>query len=272
MNIVNITSDIQVGADNPLLLIAGPCQIESFEHSLMMAEELKKITSKYPCNLVFKSSYDKANRTSIEGKRGLGIDQGLEILAEIKKITGLPVITDVHEVLQVKKIKDIVDIIQIPAFLCRQTDLLIAAGETGKAINIKKGQFLHPADMEHCAKKVESTGNKNILLCERGSVHGYRDLIVDPRSFVIMKETGYPVVFDATHSVAIMGGEGGSSGGSREYIAPLTRAAVAIGVDSLFIECHDNPDTAPSDAKSMLDLKDLDKLLSDVFKIKSVLF
>lgn len=271
MNSIDINDQIKVGEGEKLLLLAGPCQIESLEHSLMIARRLKEITEKYPCNLIYKSSYDKANRTSLKSKRGVGIEKGLEILGEVKEQVGLPVVTDIHDVNQVKLASEVADILQIPAFLCRQTDLLVAAGETGRVINIKKGQFLHPSDMHFSAEKVASSGNKNILLCERGTCFGYRDLVVDPRNFLIMKDIGYPVIYDATHSVAVMGGENGSSGGNREFIKPLIRGAVAIGVHGLFIECHENPETAPSDGKSMLEINKLEGVLEEVFKIRSVI-
>jgi 2-dehydro-3-deoxyphosphooctonate aldolase (KDO 8-P synthase) len=271
MKIVKINDKISVGNQQALLLIAGPCQIESEEHALFMADKLMAIVKNLPFNLIYKSSFDKANRTSLTGQRGLGIEKGLEILAKVKKETGLPVLTDIHTEEQATQAAEVVDILQIPAFLCRQTDLLIAAGKTQKTINVKKGQFLHPADMQFCVDKILSTGNEKILLCERGTCHGYRDLVVDMRSFMIMRETGFPVVFDATHSVQQMGSAGGSSGGSREFIPGLARAASAFGIDSLFIECHENPDRAPSDSKSMLNLNDLPKLLSDVHQIRKII-
>jgi 2-dehydro-3-deoxyphosphooctonate aldolase (KDO 8-P synthase) len=257
--------------DNRLLLIAGPCQIESLEHSLKIAEYILSIINKYPIDFVFKASYDKANRTSLKGQRGLGIEKGLEILKKVKDQLNIPVITDIHTAEQASLAAEFVDILQIPAFLCRQTDILIAAGNTGKAINVKKGQFLAPADMRFCIEKIESTGNHNILLCERGTCFGYRDLVVDMRGLMIMKKLGYPVVFDATHSVQSMGGESGSSGGSREFIPGLAKAAIATGINALFIECHDNPDQAPSDSASMLKIDGLEKLLKDIINIQSAL-
>lgn len=251
---VEITPSVRVGRGEDLLLISGPCQIESLDHALFMASALMEACRDLPIQLVYKSSFDKANRTSLKGKRGLGIDEGLKILAQVKKETGLPLLTDVHTPEQAAIAAEVVDIVQTPAFLCRQTDLLLAAGETGKTVNVKKGQFLAPEDMAHVAEKIASTGNHKILLCERGTCHGYRDLIVDMRSLVIMAETGYPVIFDATHSVQSMGGNGGSSGGSRKFILPLLRAAVAVGVDGIFIETHQDPDHAPSDGPSMLPL------------------
>ena len=268
---VKITSDIAVGATNPLLLIAGPCQIESLEHTLKIAGFLKSLAARHKIQLVFKSSYDKANRTSISGARGLGIDAGLKVLETVRSEFGLPVLTDIHTAEEARAAAAVVDVLQTPAFLCRQTDLLLAAGATGKAVNVKKGQFLAPEDMVHVAAKIASTGNHNIMLCERGTCFGYRDLVVDMRSFPIMRSTGYPVIFDGTHSVQSMGGKGGSSGGSREWIPPLVRAASAVGIDGLFLECHDCPEKAPSDGASMLELEQLDRLLESVIKIRSAI-
>lgn len=267
-HIVNVGQGIKVGAGEKLLLIAGPCQIESLDHCLSIAQFLKELTSKLPINLVFKSSFDKANRTSAASARGPGMERGLEILSEVRKRTGLPVLTDIHDATQAKPVAEAVDILQIPAFLCRQTDLLIAAGETGRCLHVKKGQFLAPEDMKWVAGKIESTGNKNILFCERGTCHGYRDLVVDMRSLIIMRNIGYPVVFDATHSVQSMGGKDGASGGSREFIAPLARAATAVGIDGVFLECHEAPERAPSDGASMLKLTEMEPLLSTLCKIR----
>jgi 2-dehydro-3-deoxyphosphooctonate aldolase (KDO 8-P synthase) len=268
---VKITSDIAVGANNPLLLIAGPCQIESLEHTLKIAGFLKSLAARHKIQLVFKSSYDKANRTSISGARGLGIDAGLKVLETVRSEFDLPVLTDIHTAEEARAAAAVVDVLQTPAFLCRQTDLLLAAGATGKAVNVKKGQFLAPEDMVHVAAKIASTGNHNIMLCERGTCFGYRDLVVDMRSFPIMRSTGYPVIFDGTHSVQSMGGKGGSSGGSREWIPPLVRAASAVGIDGLFLECHDCPEKAPSDGASMLELEQLDKLIESAIKIRSAI-
>lgn len=264
-----ITPTVSVGRGHDLLLIAGPCQIESLEHCLMIAETLQKYVWGLPVNLVFKSSFDKANRTSLSGKRGIGLDKGLEILAEIKKRTGLPVLTDVHTPEQASLAAEVVDVLQTPAFLCRQTDLLIAVGQTGKAVNVKKGQFLDPHDMAHVAAKIASTGNEKVMLCERGACFGYRDLVVDMRGLVIMADSGYPVVFDATHSVQSMGGAGGASGGNRSFIPPLMRAAVATGVDGLFIECHDDPSVAPSDGASMMPLDKMKGLIDSACRIRA---
>ena len=258
---VKITDKIVVGAGNPLLVIAGPCQIESRDHCLMMANHLKNLSEKFSINLVFKASYDKANRTSVTGKRGIGIEDGLKILSEVKKETGLPVLTDVHDIDQTQMAAEVVDVLQTPAFLCRQTDLLLAVGKTGKAVNVKKGQFLSPHDMQHVAEKIQAGGSDKILLCERGSCFGYRDLVVDMRGLVIMRNTGFPVIFDATHSVQLMGGAGGASAGERQFVEPLLRSALAVGVDGIFIECHDNPEKAPSDGASMLKLERLPVVL-----------
>lgn len=267
---VSIGSKIKCGPGNPLLIIAGPCQIESLNHCLMIAEKILDLTSKLGLNYVFKSSFDKANRTSLNGARGIGIDEGLRILDEVRSRLQVPILTDIHNPEQAEIAGRVVDILQTPAFLCRQTDLLIAVGKTGKPINVKKGQFLAPADMQFVADKIASTGNKNILLCERGSCFGYRDLVVDMRSLSTMRQMAYPVIFDATHSVQSMGGAGGSSGGSRESVAPLARAAVAVGVDGVFIECHEKPEKAPSDGASMLPVSEMEKLLSSLREIHQV--
>lgn len=263
-----IAPGISVGGKNPLLVVAGPCQIESLEHSLMIAGHLKSLSERYKFNLVFKSSFDKANRTSVSSRRGPGLEEGLEILAEVKKRLGVALVTDVHSPEQAPVAAEVVDMLQTPAFLCRQTDLLIAAGATGKPVNIKKGQFLHPSDMKHSAEKVASSGNQRILLCERGTSFGYRELVVDMRSLVIMRELGYPVIFDATHSVQAIGGAGGSSGGTREHVGFLVRAAVAVGVDGLFIECHEQPDRAPSDGPSMLPLDMMESTIATALAIR----
>lgn len=253
--------------DKTLLLLAGPCQIETEDHALKTAEALQKIVSGLPLSLVYKSSFDKANRTSLSGKRGVGIEEGLRILEKVRKKTGLPVITDVHSPEDAHAAGEVVDILQTPAFLCRQTDLLLAAGKTGKPVNIKKGQFLHPTDMQFAAEKVISAGGKQIFLCERGTSFGYRDLVVDPRSFIMMRDLGFPVIFDATHSVQIMGGAQGSSSGQRTYIRPLVRGAIAVGIDGLFIESHEDPTKAPSDGASMLPLSEMRSLLEEASRI-----
>ena len=267
-NPVSISENVIIGAGQPLTIIAGPCQIESREHALSIAQALIPLQRRYPVRLIYKSSYDKANRTSLSGKRGLGIDAGLAILREVRQETGLPVLTDVHSPEEAAIAGKVVDVLQTPAFLCRQTDLLCAVGATDRVVNVKKGQFLAPQDMRHVADKIASTGNRKILLCERGSCFGYRDLIVDMRSLSIMREIGYPVIFDATHSVQSMGGTSGMSGGSREFIAPLSRAAVAVGIDGIFIECHEDPDHAPSDGPSMLPLPALEPLVSSLCKLR----
>ena len=269
-SLVRIGKEISVGRGQPLLLIAGPCQIESLEHCLKIAEFLKTNLAHLPVKLVFKSSFDKANRTSANTGRGPGIESGLKILEQVRKATGLPILTDVHTAEQAAIAAEVVDVLQTPAFLCRQTDLLLAVGKTGKPVNIKKGQFLPPEDMKFAAEKIASTGNKEIMLCERGSSFGYRDLVVDMRSLVVMSAIGYPVIFDATHSVQSLGGSGGSSGGNRSFVAPLIRAAVATGVDGLFVECHDNPDQAPSDGPSMVSLEQMPGLIESACKIREV--
>lgn len=267
--VVRISKHVAVGPGQSLLLIAGPCQIESREHALAMAAALAEATQGLAVQVVYKSSYDKANRTSLSTQRGLGMSEGLAILADVREKFRFPVISDVHDASQVAAAAEVLDILQIPAFLCRQTDLLLAAGHSGRAVHVKKGQFLHPSDMTHVVSKIRSTGNTRILVCERGACFGYRDVLVDMRSLVLMRETACPVIFDATHSVQSMGGAGGSSGGSREYIAPLSRAALAVGVDGLFLECHEQPDRAPSDGPSMLPVQHLRPLLEELLAIRA---
>ncbi len=250
--------------DEPFALICGPCQIESRDHAMMVAERLKAIMAETGTPFIFKSSYDKANRSSLKGRRGVGLDEGLRILAEIRSELGVPVLTDVHSEAQATAAGEVVDMIQIPAFLCRQTDLLIAAAETGKPVNIKKGQFLAPWDMKNVAAKVAESGNDRITLCERGVSFGYNTLVTDFRGLPEMATTGYPVVFDATHSVQQPGGQGTSSGGDRRFAPILARAAVAVGVAGLFIEAHDDPDAAPSDGPNMLPLDWLAPLLREL--------
>ncbi len=256
--------NVQFGNDLPFALIAGPCQLESLDHARMLAERIAAACDAVGIGFVFKGSYDKANRSSLGGKRGLGAEKGLEILGRIRDEFGCPVITDVHETHHCAMAAEVVDILQIPAFLCRQTDLLLAAGETGKAINVKKGQFLAPWDMKNVAAKIESTGNTNILLCERGTSFGYNTLVSDFRGLPVMAETGYPVVFDATHSVQQPGGNGNSSGGDRRMVPPLARAAVAVGCAALFIETHEDPDNAPSDGPNMVRIEELQPLLAQL--------
>ena len=247
--------------DKPFALIAGPCAIESRTHALEVAAALVEICGARGIPLIYKSSFDKANRTSAQAGRGIGMEQGLAILAEARETYGCPVVTDVHEPHQCAIAAEHVDILQIPAFLCRQTDLLLAAGETGKVVNVKKGQFLAPWDMQHVAAKVASTGNQNILLTERGASFGYNTLVSDMRALPEMALTGYPVIFDATHSVQQPGGKGGSSGGQREFVPVLARAALSVGVAGVFMECHPDPDSAPSDGPNMIALKDLGDVL-----------
>jgi len=245
-----------MSVQQPLVLLAGPCQIESLDHALMMAEKIVLLCEDYKnIKVIYKSSFDKANRSSLNGKRGIGIDEGLKILSEVKKKFGIPVITDVHETSQVAAIAEVVDIIQIPAFLCRQTDLLIAVGNSGKAVNIKKGQFLPPEDMALAAEKVVSTGNEKILLCERGACFGYRDLVVDFRSIILMQDLGWPVIFDVTHSCMSLGGPQGVSGGTKRFALPYLRAALSVGCQGFFIETHNDPSIAPSDGSTMLSLE-----------------
>jgi len=260
MTIVRV-GNTDIANDLPFVLIAGPCQIESASHALEVAAALVEITRPLNIPLIYKSSYDKANRTSVSAARGIGMAQGLEILARVRQTYGCPVLTDVHGPEQCAPAAEAVDVLQIPAFLCRQTDLLLAAGETGKAINVKKGQFLAPWDMANVAAKIASTGNHNILLCERGASFGYNTLVSDFRSLPIMARTGYPVVFDATHSVQQPGGQGTSSGGQREFVPALARAALAVGCAALFIETHPDPDHAPSDGPNMVPLREMPALL-----------
>ncbi|MCY4008006.1 MAG: 3-deoxy-8-phosphooctulonate synthase [Rhodobacteraceae bacterium] len=260
----------RIGNDRPMTLISGPCQIESRDHSLEIAERLKAISEQAGINFVFKSSFDKANRTSMDGKRGIGFKAGLAVLAEIREQFGCPTLTDVHEVHQCQAAAEAVDILQIPAFLCRQTDLLVAAGESGAAVNIKKGQFLAPWDMKQVAAKVAACGNHRILLCERGSSFGYNSLIADMRSLPIMAALGYPVVIDATHSVQQPGGLGAASGGQREFAPVICRAGVAVGVAAVFMETHDDPDAAPSDGPTMIPIADMPQLIARLVAIDRV--
>ena len=253
--------NITIGNDQPLALIAGPCALESRAHAREMAQALTELTGKLGIGLIYKTSFDKANRTSGGSARGLGMEKSLPILAELRESFGCPVLTDVHESGQCAPVAEAVDVLQIPAYLCRQTDLLVAAGKTGRAINVKKGQFLAPWDMKQVAAKIAQTGNEKILLCERGASFGYNTLISDMRSLPILAATGYPVVFDATHSVQQSGGQGTSSGGQREFVPVLARAAIAVGVAAVFMETHQDPDKAPSDGPNMVKLKDMPALL-----------
>jgi len=258
---------LSISNQNPFTLIAGPCQLESEKHALNVATELKKITDKLGIGLIYKTSFDKANRTSLKGKRGAGLEKSLPVFDKIKKEVGLPVLTDVHTVEQCEVIAKHVDVLQIPAFLCRQTDLLVAAAKTGKVINVKKGQFLAPWDMVNVTKKIEDSGNKNILVTERGASFGYNALVSDMRSLPIMAKNGYPVVFDATHSVQQPGGMGDKSGGQREFVEHLSRAAIAVGVAAIFMETHPDPDNAPSDGPNMVPLSKMPEILKQLVEI-----
>lgn len=261
---------IRVGNDLPLALISGPCQLESADHALMIAEKLAEATRSAEMGFIFKGSFDKANRTSLSGRRGVGLEEGLEIMEAVRSRVGCPVLTDVHEERQCARVAEVVDVLQIPAFLCRQTDLLIAAGKTGAAINVKKGQFLAPWDMRHVAEKIASTGNERIMLCERGSSFGYNALVADMRSLPIMAATGYPVVMDATHSVQQPGGLGGSSGGQREFAPVMARAAASLGIAAVFVETHEDPDSAPSDGPNMIRLGDMPELVGMLAEFDSL--
>jgi 2-dehydro-3-deoxyphosphooctonate aldolase (KDO 8-P synthase) len=258
--------NIAIGNDLPLVLIAGPCALESRAHAMEMSAALVEITDKLGISLIYKTSFDKANRTSIGSERGMGFETGLPILAEIRETHGCAVLTDVHLPEQCAPTAEAVDVLQIPAYLCRQTDLLVAAAETGAAINVKKGQFLAPWDMKNVAQKIASSGNERVLLCERGACFGYNTLVSDMRSLPVLAETGYPVVFDATHSVQQPGGQGGKSGGERRFVETLARAAVAVGVAAVFMETHEDPDRAPSDGPNMVRLKDLPALLETLME------
>jgi len=258
---------VKVANNLPLTLIAGPCQLESEAHAFMMMDKINKISKKLKFNFIYKTSFDKANRTSLKGRRGLGLNKSLAIFEKLKKKFNVPILTDVHTAEQCHVISKYVDILQIPAFLCRQTDLLIAAAKTGKVINVKKGQFLAPWDMKNVVAKIESQNNRKILITERGVSFGYNTLVNDFRAIPTIKELGYPVIFDATHSVQQPGGKGTSSDGQREFIEPLSKAAVAIGVAAVFIETHNNPDQAPSDGPNMLNINNLESLLKKLKKI-----
>ena len=260
-------SNFEIANDKPFTLIAGPCQLENEEHAIKISTELKKITSDLGINLIYKTSFDKANRTSLKGKRGMGLENSLPIFDKIRKEIGLPVLTDVHTAEQCEIVKDHVDVLQIPAFLCRQTDLLIAAAKTGKIINVKKGQFLAPWDMANVIKKIENSGNKNILITERGASFGYNTLVSDMRALPIMSKFGFPIVFDATHSVQQPGGMGEKSGGQREFVPYLARAAIAVGVGAIFMETHEDPDNAPSDGPNMVPLSEVKSLLKKLTEI-----
>ncbi len=257
---------LTVGQTRPLTVIAGPCQLESLDHALMIASAMQKACAAAKAQFIFKGSFDKANRTSVTGKRGLGIDEGLRVMEAVKAELGVPVLTDIHNEAQCAPVAEVCDVLQIPAFLCRQTDLLVAAGKTGAVINVKKGQFLAPWDMANVVAKIESTGNTRILLTERGTSFGYNTLVADMRALPQMAATGYPVVMDATHSVQQPGGMGGSSGGQREFAPVMARAAVAIGVAAVFIETHEAPDTAPSDGPNMIPLDQMPDLVQTLME------
>ena len=260
-------SNFEIANDKPFTLIAGPCQLENEGHALKISSELKKITSSLGINLIYKTSFDKANRTSLKGKRGMGLEKSLPIFDKIRNEVGLPVLTDVHTAEQCSVVAKHVDVLQIPAFLCRQTDLLIAAAKTGKIINVKKGQFLAPWDMANVIKKIEESGNKNILITERGASFGYNTLVSDMRALPIMSRFGFPIVFDATHSVQQPGGMGEKSGGQREFVPYLARAAIAVGVGAIFMETHEDPDNAPSDGPNMVPLNEVKALLKKLTEI-----
>ena len=264
-------SNFDIANDQPFTLIAGPCQLENEAHAIKISTELKKITSDLGINFIYKTSFDKANRTSLKGKRGIGLEKSLSIFDKIKKEVGVPVLTDVHTAEQCSVVANHVDVLQIPAFLCRQTDLLIAAAKTGKIVNVKKGQFLAPWDMTNVIKKIEESGNKNILITERGASFGYNTLVSDLRALPIMSKFGFPIVFDATHSVQQPGGMGEKSGGQREFVPHLSRAAIAVGVGAIFIETHQDPDNAPSDGPNMVPLSEMKSLLIRLSEIDNLI-
>ena len=264
-------SNIEISNNNKICIIAGPCQLETEQHAMDMAGKIKEITSKFNMGFIYKTSFDKANRTSIKAKRGAGLEQSLPIFDKIKKELDVPILTDIHNAEQCSVVAPHADVLQIPAFLCRQTDLLIAAANTGKIINVKKGQFLAPWDMVNVTKKIAESGNNNILVTERGASFGYNTLVSDMRSLPIMAKNGYPVIFDATHSVQQPGGLGETSGGQREFVEYLARATGAVGVAGVFIETHQDPDNAPSDGPNMVPLDKLEKLLSQLFEIDNLI-
>ena len=263
--------NVKIGGKNGIVLIAGPCVIETESHIMRHAGNIKKICDKLNIGFIFKSSYDKANRSSLKSYRGPGIDKGLKMLAKVKKELGVPVLSDVHCRSELDKAKDVLDIIQIPAFLCRQTDFVEAVAKTKRVVNVKKGQFLSPWDIKNIIDKIEASGNKNIIITERGVMFGYNNLVSDFRSLEIMREFGYPIVYDATHSVQLPGGKGCVSGGERKFVAGLSRAAAAVGCDGLFLEVHENPDNAPCDGPNMITFEMLEKLLKDVKKIDGII-
>lgn len=257
----NDVAKVEFSNDKKFALLCGPCQLEDRDHTLKTAAFLKELCDKLDIDFVYKSSFDKANRSSINTTRGVGLDKGMEILAEVRREIGVPVVTDIHEISQVDAVAEVVDVLQIPAFLCRQTDLVVKAAQTGKVLNIKKGQFMAPWDMGNVLDKAKSTGNNNVMLCERGSTFGYGNLITDMRGLRVMGETGAPVIFDATHSVQMPGAKGGSSGGKREFVEPLARAAAAVGVAGFFMEAHEEPSRAPSDGPNMIPLDKMEGVL-----------
>ncbi|HEX5425318.1 MAG TPA: 3-deoxy-8-phosphooctulonate synthase [Candidatus Acidoferrales bacterium] len=265
-----VAKKIPIGADAPLFVIAGPCVIESEAHATGIAERLRAAAEELEVSLIFKASYDKANRSSVSSYRGPGLKEGLRILANIKRTTGLPILTDVHDVSHVGPVAEVCDVLQIPAFLSRQTDLLVAAGKSGRVVNIKKGQFLSPQEIGNAAEKIASTGNQKIILTERGSSFGYQNLVVDMRSFPIMRKFGYPIVFDVTHSVQLPGGEGKSSGGQPEFIEPLARAGAAVGIDGIFLEVHDSPAKALSDGTNALPLDRFQPLMRKIVQLSAL--
>jgi 2-dehydro-3-deoxyphosphooctonate aldolase (KDO 8-P synthase) len=271
MNSIKVNcGNIEISNNNKICIIAGPCQLETEQHAMDMAGKIQEITKKFSLDFIYKTSFDKANRTSLKGKRGAGLDASLPVFDKIKKEFNIPILTDIHNTDQCSVISNFVDILQIPAFLCRQTDLLVAAAKTNKIINVKKGQFLAPWDMINVTEKISENGNKNILVTERGASFGYNTLVSDMRSLPIMAKNGYPVIFDATHSVQQPGGLGEKSGGQREFVEHLSRAAVAVGVAGVFIETHQDPDNAPSDGPNMLPLKDLEILLEQLIEIDQI--
>lgn len=263
---IKVSRDLVIG-ENKLTLLAGPCAIESEEMSLEVAHKLKEICDRLDINYIFKSSFDKANRSSIHSPRGVGLEEGLRILKKVKDEVGVPVVTDVHEPWQCEKVAEVVDVLQIPAFLARQTDLLVAAARTGKVVNVKKGQFMAPWDMKNVVTKMKEAGNENVMLCERGSSFGYNNLVVDMTGLLEMRALGYPVVFDATHAVQKPGGKGSSTGGNREFVYPLMRAALAMGIDAVFAEVHPDPDNAFSDGPNQLRLDDIEEILTNAKRI-----
>ena len=263
-------ADIQVGSGHPLLVIAGPCVLENESLALEIGNRIKAITDTLPVNFIFKASFDKANRTSIQSYRGPGLEAGLELLNQVKQELNVPVTTDIHETSHANAAAQVCDVLQVPAFLARQTDLLVAAAKTGKAVNVKKGQFMAPADMQHVLGKLRESGAENVMLCERGTFFGYGRLVNDMRGLVEMRNLGAPVIFDATHSVQEPGGQGGTTGGKREFVPYLSRAAAAVGIDGLFIETHIDPDSSPSDGPNMLPLEEIETLLKQVLAIREI--